>query len=456
MTHVHLIGIGGTGISSIARVLLEKGYTVSGSDRVLSALANDLGVAGATVFAGHAADNIDGADIVVRSSAIPDDNVEVQAARAKGIPVLKRSEFLGSLLHEYKSIAVAGSHGKTTTSAMLAWALVALDQHPSYILGGVSSNLKNNAQAGKGSLFVVEADEYDRMFLGLNPDVILFTSIGYDHPDCFPTPADYEEAFREFVARLKPQGLIIMNAEDAARLHMFENAPASHQGFTYGLSAGANYQAKNLQVNSAGGFSYDIYKQNDVLARVQLQVPGEHNVFNSLGVFAVLHQLGFEPAKIAAALSQFSGTGRRFEIVGEAAGVTVVDDYAHHPAKIQATLSAARSRFPHRRIVAVWQPHTFSRTRALADDFAASFHDADLVIVSEIYASREKSEGYSAIEVARQISYTESRFIPSLSEISSFLAKKLQPGDVLIVLSAGDANQICSDVLAHLSERKIK
>ena len=239
MTHVHLIGIGGTGISSIARVLLEKGYTVSGSDRVLSPLAVDLQAAGVTVFEGHAAENIAGADIIVRSSAIPDSNVEVQSGIAKGIPVLKRSDFLGSLLSQYKSIAIAGSHGKTTTSAMMAWVLTSLEQDPSYILGGVSKNLKNNAHAGSGELFVIEADEYDRMFLGLNPDVILLTNIGYDHPDCFPTIADYEEAFHQFAARLKPGGLIVANADDAARLQLFKSVPVEHVALTYGLTPSA-------------------------------------------------------------------------------------------------------------------------------------------------------------------------------------------------------------------------
>ena len=456
MKHVHLIGIGGTGISSIARVLLEKGYQVSGSDRVLSTLALDLRQAGATIFAGHAPENISGADIVVRSSAIPDENAEVQAALTAGIPVQKRSDFLGTLLNQYKSLAVAGSHGKTTTSAMLAWSLTSLGQDPSYILGGVSSNLQNNAHAGSGELFVIEADEYDRMFLGLNPDVILFTAIGYDHPDCFPTPADYEQAFHQFAACLKPQGLMVAPVDEASRLKIFSSAPQSRKAYTYGLADAAQYQAIDLKVNDAGGFSFHIRYDNSNLVRADLKVPGKHNVMNALGVFSVLHQLGFSPVKIAEALSQFTGTGRRFEIVGEVAGVTVVDDYAHHPAKIQATLAAARSRFPGRRIVALWQPHTYSRTRALAEDFAASFHDADVVIVSEIYASREKPESYSSRQVAEKILYAETHFVPSLPEISSLLAKKLQPGDVLIVLSAGDANQVCPEVLATLSERKTK
>jgi len=454
MTHVHLIGIGGSGISSVARVLLEKGYTVSGSDRALSSLARDLQASGATIYEGHDSRNIAGADLVVRSSAISDDNIEVVTALKSGIPVLKRSDFLGSLMKENVGIAIAGSHGKTTTSAMMAWALHSLGSDPTYILGGVSRNLQNNAHSGKGKYFVIEADEYDRMFLGLQPNIILMTSIGYDHPDCFPTIEEYEEAFRLFVGKLKPGGLVVANLSDATRLHLFAAAPQDHQEITYSLDLRADCHPAALQINEKGGYSFDVVMNEHVTAKVTLAVPGEHNVLNALGVYATLHHEGFAPEKIADALSTFQGTGRRFEIVGELNGVTIIDDYAHHPDKIRATLSAARVRFPGRRIIAVWQPHTFSRTRVLAADFIQAFHNADLVIVSEIFASREKSENYSSKQVAQAINYTSCKFIPELRAISAFLATEIRPGDVLIVLSAGDANQICIDVINGLKERK--
>jgi UDP-N-acetylmuramate--alanine ligase len=453
MTHVHLIGIGGTGISSIARVLLEKGYTVSGSDRVLSSLAVDLRTSGVTVFEGHSASNINGADIVVRSSAIPDDNVEVKEAHLKGIPVLKRSDFLGSLMSQNFGIAIAGSHGKTTTSAMMAWALTYFGEDPSYILGGVSKNLKNNAHAGKGSQFVIEADEYDRMFLGLQPDVILLTNIGYDHPDCFPTPKDYEDAFRQFIQRLKPGGILVINSSDESRLSLSKSNVGAKGLLTYGLDSSAMFKASNLKVNARGGYTFDVMVKNETVTSIELAVPGEHNVLNLLGVFAVLYQLGYSPVKIASGLNAFEGTGRRFEIVSEINGITVIDDYAHHPAKIQATLAAARNRFPGKRIIAVWQPHTYSRTKALEEDFIQSFHNADLVVVSEIYASREKIEAYTSETVALQITYTRSKYFRTLPEISKFLLSELKKDDVLIVLSAGDANQICTDVITGLNER---
>jgi UDP-N-acetylmuramate--alanine ligase len=456
MTHIHLIGIGGSGISSIARILLERGYTVSGSDRILSPLALDLRTAGVTIYEGHEPSNIDGADVIVRSSAIPDENVEVQSALLRNIPVYKRSDFLGSIMSGDFGIAIAGSHGKTTTSALMAWVLYSLELDPSFILGGVSKNLKTNAHAGKGHYFVVEADEYDRMFLGLNPNVIIVTNIEYDHPDCFPTVPDYEKAFHEFINRLTPQGFLIANFNDAARLNLFADMRPTNRGYSYGFEQKAEYQARNLTSNSKGGFDFDFVFGNEKNAskKVKLQISGKHNVLNALGVLAVVHQLGLDLDCAIEALSSFSGTGRRFDVIGEVNGITIVDDYAHHPAKIRATLAAARARYPGRRIIAVWQPHTYSRTKALQTEFANAFIDADMVIASEIYASREKVEEYSSKAVVKKINNTEAKYLATLPEISDFLLSNLKFGDVVIVLSAGDADQICRTVFSSLSERK--
>ncbi|KAF0111096.1 MAG: UDP-N-acetylmuramate--alanine ligase [Chloroflexi bacterium] len=456
MKHIHLIGIGGTGISSIARVLLEKGYIVSGSDHVLSPLALELKKVGVAVYEGHAPQNIRGADLVVRSSAILDDNVEVQAAHKLNIPVLKRSDFLGRLMKENTGIAIAGSHGKTTTSALMAWSLYRLGLDPSYILGGVSKNLGVNAHAGSGNYFVIEADEYDRMFLGLSPDVILITNVEYDHPDCFPTLASYVEAFQEFIKRLNPGGLMLASYESVSKLNLFDGLPESTKAFTYGLEEKADYQAVNLKQNGIGGFTFDIIFSTlrQPITSVSLQIPGEHNVRNALGVVGIHHQLGTNVQDAAQSLAEFKGTGRRFDVVGEVDGITIVDDYAHHPSKVRATLAAARSRYPGRRLVAVWQPHTYSRTRALATDFIQSLVNADQIIVSEIYASREKPENYSSYELVQKMDQTKAHYIAGMPEISEYLVKNLLPGDVLLVLSAGDADQICKTVLTILSERK--
>ncbi len=456
MTHVHLIGIGGTGISSIARVLLEKGYTVSGTDRLLSPLALELQKAGATVYEGHTASNIEGADLVVRSSAISDENIEVVTARSLGIPVQKRSDFLNTFLREYQVLAVAGSHGKTTTSTMLTWTLEQMGLQPGFILGGVSKNLGTNARAGAGEYFVIEADEYDYMFLGLEPALILLTNVEYDHPDCFPTREDYFGAFTKFVKKLKAGGILVTNGDQAVAASMVGVVPGNTKVLTYGLTNSVDIAARDLVVNPAGGMSFTIHAPftSASLADVNLQVPGEHNVRNALGVMAVHLALGNDLGKAAAALSTYIGSGRRFEIVGEVDGITVIDDYAHHPSKIRATLAAARTRFPGRRVIAVWQPHTYSRTLALEEDFANSFSDADLVIVTGIYASREKAQDYSIETLVQRIKTAQAFHIESLSGVAQFLAQILQPEDVLLVLSAGDADSVCRDVIHLLEERK--
>jgi UDP-N-acetylmuramate--alanine ligase len=475
--HIHLIGIGGAGLSAIARVLLERGYEVSGSDRALSTQAEELAAAGARVFAGHQASNIEGADVVVRSSAVADSNVEVQAALAAGIQVLKRAQFLGQLLADHQLIAVAGTHGKTTTTAMLAWILASLGADPSYIIGGAAKNLSANAHAGQGPAFVIEADEYDRMFLGLDPDVILVTYLEHDHPDCFPTLESYRQAFLEFVGRLRPGGILLVarDNEEAYRLFRAAGRPAAASDQvtrTYGTTPGADYRAENITRNARGGFDYDAFWLTDegnrvYLVRVSLQVPGEHNVRNSLGALAALHAaarlLHLPPDAIqraGEALGQFQGTGRRFDLLGEAGGVTVVDDYAHHPTEIRATLAGARARYPQARIWAVWQPHTYSRTLALLPEFAQAFGDADHVLVTEVYAARETADQFnqfSAAQVVQQMSdHPAAEFTATLEDATQALLRQLQPGDVLLTLSAGDAggeNGIGARVFARLQER---
>ena len=455
---VHFIGIGGSGLSAIARLLVESGYVVSGSDRVPSALALDLAAAGVRVYTGHKAEHVAGADLVIRSSAIPDDNPEVLAARQAGIPVLKRSEYLGQWMENRLGIAIAGSHGKTTTTAMMAWTLVCLQQDPSYIIGGVSKNLGSNAHAGQGHAFVIEADEYDRMFLGLQPEVAIITNVEHDHPDCFPTPAEYRQAFADFVHSLKAQGVLITSLDDTTAAGLVNELPAGRQAVTYGMHPLADYQARSVTLNALGGYSFEVWRQHagqpTRLATISLQVPGEHNVRNATAVVAAAHQLHLDLEGTARALASFSGTGRRFDIRGEAEGIIIVDDYAHHPTEIRATLAAARRRFPGRRLWAVWQPHTYSRTAALLDDFAAAFKDADCVIVTEIFASREKPTDFSAYRVVRRMQHPAVHFTPALEQATAHLLASLRPGDVLIVLSAGDADQISGWVLAALQAKE--
>ncbi len=452
--HYHLIGIGGTGLSAIARVLLEQGHTVSGSDRQRSPLAQAVEAAGGRVYLGHAAGQIAGAQVVLRSSAIPDDNPEVQAALAQGIPVLRRADFLGALMQGQKCLAVAGTHGKTTTTAMLAWALTALGEDPSYIIGGVSPDLGGNARAGKGAYFVIEADEYDRMFLGLRPSAAIVTNVEHDHPDCYPTPQDFEAAFRAFAGRLLPEGFLHVCGDDAGAAALGKYARSLGRGVhVYGVAAPAEYRAAGLALPAGGGgYAFRFVHRGRVLAEAALQIPGRHNVENALGVLSLIHQLGLPVEKAAAALGDFHGTGRRFEILGEAGGVTVIDDYAHHPTEIEATLDAARSRFPGRRLWAVWQPHTYSRLRALQSRFAAAFSQADRVLVTPVYAAREAppEDGFDARRIARAMSHPAARYCASLEETAACLLEGLRPGDVVLVFSAGDATQVSRAVLEGL------
>jgi UDP-N-acetylmuramate--alanine ligase len=455
MIHVHLIGIGGSGLSAIARLLLESGFSVSGSDRTQSDLAKQLAAAGATVFTGHTAENIRGADLVVRSSAIPDSNPEVTAALAAGIPVLKRADFLGQLMRGRLGIAVAGTHGKTTTTAMLAWLLVACGEDPSYIIGGVSKNLNNNAHAGRGQAFVIEADEYDRMFLGLSPQIAVVTMMEHDHPDCFPTAQEYYDAFAAFVRRLQPGGLLLTSADDPHAPALAAELPAGCRHLSYGMSPSADLRASSLTRNSAGGFTFQVIDNTgEMVMEIALEVPGEHNVRNALAAFAVARELSLDLAAAASALARFSGTGRRFDLRGEANGVVIIDDYAHHPTEIRATLAAARSRYADRRIWAVWQPHTYSRTLALLPEFKNAFGDADQVIVTAIYAAREKDPGFSAGQVVTEMPHPAARYIPALTDVRDTLLAELQPGDVVLVLSAGDADQVSTQILAALHHKE--
>lgn len=460
MSQIHFIGIGGSGLSAIARLLLESGHIVTGSDRVLSPFAVDLQKSGATIYVGHHPRNISGADWVVRSSAIPDDNPEVIAARSAGIPIYKRADFLGQLMNGKTGIAVAGTHGKTTTTAMIAWVLSELGRDPSFIVGSILSNFGVNARAGKGSAFVIEADEYDRMFLGLKPRIEIITSLEHDHPDCYPTYEDMVAAFEAFVDLLPADGTLVVCADDSGAVSLLSRARnAGREVVAYGIQSEMTInsphwmQARNLTPNTLGGYRFEAASNlSNRLNKIQveLQVPGEHNVRNALAAMAVVELLGYSQQEAAAALRAFQGTSRRFELRGEVKGVTVIDDYAHHPTEITATLAAARTRYVGRRIWAVWQPHTYSRTLALFAEFSRAFKDADEVIVSEVYAAREPKQEFSSAEVVSAMPHASARYIQTLPEITAYLLKHLQAGDVLLVLSAGDADQISKDVLAGL------
>ncbi len=439
--HVHFVGIGGTGLSAIARVLAERGWKVTGSDRQASSRTAMLQALGVAVAIGHAPAWARQADVVVRSSAVPEHDPDVVAAREAGVPVLKRRDFLPYLTADARVLAVAGSHGKTTTTAMLAWVWTALGQDPTFIIGSEAANLGTNARAGQGPDFIIEADEYDHMFLGLRPAVAVVTNIEHDHPDLFPTAEDFYAAFRQFVAQVREDGWLMACADNPNSRRLAAESASS--AWTYGLHAPADYQAQILRPNTSGGYDFAFSFQGQALGEARLQVPGEHNVQNALAVLAVAHRLGLDVTAAAEALAAFRGTARRFEVVGEAQNVVFVDDYAHHPTEIRATLAAARQYYPGREVWAVWQPHTFSRTRTLLGDFATAFAQADAVVVTEIYAAREQApEDFGGQQVAAALQHPRVHFAPTLREAAAVLVSEVHPPAVVLVLSAGDAPQV--------------
>lgn len=453
--HVHFIGIGGTGISAIARLMLEQGYTVSGSDRALSPLAKSLRDDGVKVYIGHAANNVTGAHWVVRSSAVPDTNPEVQHAREKGIPVYKRSDFLGKLMQAPKiGIAVAGTHGKTTTTAMIAFVLTKLAVDPSYIIG---ANILNgrNAHAGSGNPFVIEADEYDRMFLGLRPKFTIVTNVEHDHPDIYPTQAEYFAAFEQFCQLIPLDGALIGDSSNMGVLRLMAHPSlTATRKICYGM-ADAPAPCSEWLIGTPMPstvddlFNYEIKTSLSGIQQtliLRLRVPGLHNLKNAMAALAVTALLGLPLEDVCTALSEFVGTDRRFNTTKSPNGVHLINDYAHHPTEIQATLQAVRQKYPSSRVWAVWQPHTFSRTKTLFYDFARSFTMADRVIVSKIYASREVDEDFSASEVVEQMKHPAVEYIPELPDITSALRQLCKPGDAVIVMSAGDADSIISDL----------
>lgn len=454
---IHLIGIGGSGLSAIAQVLLEEGYAVSGSDQQASLATESLAARGAQVAIGHRAENVVGADLVVVSSAIPQGNPEIAEARARRIPVVKRAELLGRMMRDRRGVAVAGTHGKTTTTGMIAQILLEAGQDPTFIVGGVIGSLGTNARAGSGP-FVIEADEYDRTFLGLQPWAAVVTNVEHDHPDCYPTFEAMFGAFGEFVDLLPPDGVLVACHDNPPAKELGEQRANKGQPVVmYGLGDNAAWRAVDVQANNAGGSDYVLLHNGQSVGLVRLRVPGLHNIVNSLAALAVVDQLGVSFAQACKSLTEFRGMLRRFEIKGEAAGVTVVDDYGHHPTEIKATLAAARARFPGRAIWAVFQPHTYSRTKALMDDFAKAFADADHVVVTDIYASREHDTlGISSADIVARMNDTrrrDVRHIPGLDAAAAYLLANVKPGDVVITLSAGDGNLVGEKLLAELRQR---
>lgn len=436
-------------MSAIAKVLAERGESVSGSDQAVSVYSEALEALGVPIAYGHRAENIAGADLVLVSSAVPPANPEVVAARGAGVPVMRREDFLAELTAPYRVIAAAGTHGKTTTTGLIAWILSEAGLDPSFIVGGVLLDFGSNAHAGSGKAFVIEADEYDRAFLGLHPDVAVVTGVEHDHPDCFPTPEDTRAAFEQFAAQV--QRTLIVCADDPVAAAL----PTAAQRVTYGLSKGADWRAEEIRANGVGGCDFLALHAAQVVGLVRTRLPGDHNVRNTLAALAVAEELGVPFAAARQAATGYRGASRRSEIIGEAGGVVVLDDYAHHPTEIRATLAGLRQRYPARALWAVFQPHTYSRVRALFDDFTTCFGLADHVRITDIFPARELPDGTtSSRALAERVVHPDCRYSGSLEDSARNLIEQVQPDSVVVTLSAGDANWIGKQLLEALSRRE--
>jgi UDP-N-acetylmuramate--alanine ligase len=441
LQRVHIIGIGGAGMSAIARVLHGRGIQVTGSDRDASPMTDALRDEGVAVTIGHSADTLDAVDLVLASSAIPDDNVELKTARERSIPVQRRPEFLPVLTAGYEVIAVAGAHGKTTVTGMLALTLFEAGLDPTFIVGGVMANLHTNARCGTSSYFVIEADEYRNTYHGLKPSMAVVTNIEYDHPDFFPSMRHLRWSFGEFVNNIRQDGLLIACHDDEI-VHAMAASYHANGGrvILYGQFNGAalGWQAQNCRGNGQGGVSFDVIHEGENLGEAALQIPGDFNAINALAVMAVSSELGIPWEIVRQALAHYKGIARRFEILGEVQAITVVDDYAHHPTQIIGVLKAARQRFPGRRLIAAWEPHTFSRVKALYTDFMQAFGNADKVVILPIYAAREIDDGtMTTSDLAEHMQHTAVKAVNSLEDAVTSLLAVVAPGDVVLLMGAG-------------------
>ncbi|HKQ04234.1 MAG TPA: UDP-N-acetylmuramate--L-alanine ligase [Blastocatellia bacterium] len=452
--HIHFVGIGGIGMSGIAKVLLSLGmnFRVTGSDAKRSSITDSLEEMGATIWEGHAGEHIAGADVVVCSSAVRNDNPEVTAAHQRLVPVIPRAEMLAELMRLYRyGIAVAGTHGKTTTTSMISHMMTLADFDPTIVVGGRVTTLASNAQVGHGDYIVVEADESDGSLLQLTPTIAVLTNIDADHLDHFTGGIEeIKECFVDFANRVPFYGTIVLCLDDQNVQAIIPEV--TRRKVSYGLAAQADVSAWNIQLNTAFGSEFTVRAFGKEAGLVKLWVPGLHNVYNAMATIAVGLDLNIEFDRIVEALASFRGAERRFQIKGEKHDILVVDDYGHHPTEIKATLSAART--SGRRVVTLFQPHRYTRTRDLFDDFARSFYGADVLLVADIYAASEDPiEGVSSRAMAEQterFGHRHVEYIGPLSNAAKRLKEIVQPYDLVLTLGAGNVYQAGEELLKIL------
>ena len=450
--HIHFVGIGGAGMSGIAEVLHNMDYLVTGSDAASSETTHHLEGLGICVFIGHKSEHVQGADVVVRSSAVAPDNPEVITARQQLIPVIPRAEMLAELMRLKYGVAVAGTHGKTTTTSMVATVLAKGGLDPTIVIGGRLGSLGTNAKLGRGDFLVAEADESDGSFLKLSPTLAVVTTIDAEHLDYYRDLTHVQETFLQFINKVPFYGsaILCLDQENIQAL-----LPRVEKRFiTYGLRTQADITAREIILQGMGS-EFVVVARQEVLGKFRLRVPGVHNVSNALAAVAVGLDLDLELDVIREGLEEFAGVDRRFQIKGEARGILVVDDYGHHPAEIHATLNAAKDGFG-RRIVVVFQPHRYTRTKYLLQEFFTAFYQADLLVVTEVYAAGEPViPGVSGKQIADGAlghGHRNVTFIPDMGEVAEFLLPALQAGDMVITLGAGDIWRVGEELLHRLEE----
>ena len=446
--HIHFVGIGGIGMSGIAELLLNLGYTVSGSDLKSSDITERLRSLGGVIHEGHAAERIQGADVVVVSSAVRPDNPEVQAAQRASIPVIPRAEMLAELMRLKYSIAVAGAHGKTTTTSIVAAVLASGGLDPTVVIGGKLIGVGTNAVLGRGDFIVAEADESDGSFLRYSPAIAVVTNIDREHLDFYPDLAAIQRVFLEFIDRIPFYGLAVLCLDNEPIQDLIPHIKKRYT--TYGINPQADFQIRNVVVEGRRT-RFSVFRRRRKLGRFKLNLPGIHNVYNAAASIVVATELDIPIARIQAALERLSGVQRRLEVRGEMGGVTVVDDYGHHPTEIKMTLQAVRECWPEHRVVVVFQPHRYTRTRALLDEFARAFYQSDVLVVLPIYAASEEPiagiTGQALTERIKAHGHKQVLFAEGMTAAVSQVKSLLMPGDFLLTLGAGDVWKVGAELL---------
>ena len=447
--HVHFMGIGGISMSGLAEILLNAGFTISGSDQNASSITEHLESLGASIHIGQCKENInDSIDLVVYTAAISKENEEYVAALEKQIPMLSRAELLGQLMTNHETpIAVSGTHGKTTTTSMLTHILLAADCDPTISVGGILKAIGGNIRVGKSPLFVTEACEYTNSFLSFFPKISVILNVEEDHLDFFSGIEEITESFHKFAGKLPKEGLLVINGDIPTKDAILEGLNCKVK--TYGTSKENDYYPANISYDETGNSSFDLYFGDELEGHYTLKVGGEHNIYNAISAIIVAKELGIQNEQINEGFSTFYGTNRRFEYKGDLCGVHVIDDYAHHPTEIQATLDAA-ARYPHKELWCVFQPHTYSRTKAFLNEFAETLSKADHVVLADIYAAREVDTGeISSKDLAEKIAAygTDVHYFPSFDEIETFLLTNCKKNDLLITMGAGNVVNIGESLL---------